>query len=90
MTDWQIVHDSQEDKPAELDTTSSEIYVYQRRNFQRTTQPIGDGAFYECWQYEERKLTRDEYNAIRAELLEAELTNTQLALTELYESILEV
>ncbi len=34
-------------------------------------------------------MTRDEYNALRAELLETELTNTQLALTELYESILE-
>ena len=84
MTDWQIVHDSQEDKPAELDTTSSEIYIYQRRNIQRVTDDL-DGKAYECWQYEERKLTRDEYNAIRAELLEAELTNTQLALVELYE-----
>lgn len=43
----------------------------------------------EFWQYDERKLTKDEYNALRAELLETELTNTQLALTELYESILE-
>ena len=84
MTDWQIVHGSQEDKPTELDTTSSESYIYQRRNVKRVTAE-GELGTYEQWQYEERKLTRDEYNAIRAELLETELTNTQLALVELYE-----
>ena len=89
MTDWQIVHGSQDVKPAEFDTTSSAYYVYQRRNVQRVTVTDFDDKSYECWQYDERKLTKDEYNALRAELLKTELTNTQLALVDLYESLLE-
>lgn len=87
MTDWQIVHGSQEVEPAELDTTSSKVYVYQRRNVQRVT--VGDEMFgtNEFWQYEERKLTREEWANMRAAALEEELTQTQLALVEMYESI---
>ncbi len=87
MTNWQIVHGSQDVKPAEFDTTSSAVYVYQRRNVKRVSTENEFGTS-EYWQYDERKLTRDEYNALRAELLETELTNTQLALTELYENLL--
>ena len=75
---WQTVYGSI--KPAEFDTTSSKVYVYQRRNVQR------DG---DSWQYEERKLTHDEYQKLRIEQLEVENTNLQLALTELYENLLE-
>ena len=88
MTDWQIVHSSQDTMPAEFDTTSSAYYVYQRRNVRRVTTEDEFGTS-EFWQYDERKLTKDEYNALRAELLETELTNTQLALVDLYESLLE-
>ena len=89
MTDWQMVYGSQDTMPAEFDTTSSAYYVYQRRNVQRVTTTDFDGNSYEYWQYDERKLTHAEYNALRADLLEQELTNTQLALVDLYESLLE-
>ena len=88
MTYWQIVYGSQDVKPAEFDTTSSAYYVYQRRNVRRVTTEDEFGTS-EFWQYDERKLTKDEYNALRAELLKTELTNTQLALVDLYESLLE-
>lgn len=88
MTDWQPVHGSQDIKPSEFDSTSSAYYVYQRRNVQRVTTTDFDGNSYEYWQYEERKLTHAEYNALRADLLEQELTNTQLALVDLYENLL--
>ncbi len=81
MTEWQTVFGSQEHKPSELDTASSSFFVYQRRNIQRVTFTDEMQGTSEMWQYEERKLTKDEY----AEMLEDELTATQLALTELYE-----
>lgn len=88
MTDWQIVHGSQEAKPAELDTTSSKVYVYQRRNVQRVTVEDSEfGTTNEFWQYEERKLTREEWANMRAAALEEELTQAQLALVEIYEQI---
>lgn len=80
MTEWQLVYGSQKHKPSELDTASSNFFVYQRRNIERVSLNDEHGQ-YEMWQYEERKLTKDEY----AEMLEDELTATQLALTELYE-----
>ncbi|MBQ7630959.1 MAG: hypothetical protein IJS81_12240 [Selenomonadaceae bacterium] len=88
MTDWQIVFGSQAVKPAELDSTSSKVYVYQRRNIQRVTQTLDDVTS-EFWQYEERKLSREEYLKLQVDQLENENTNLQLALTELYENLLE-
>ena len=32
MSNWEIVNGSQQEKPTEFDTTSSDIVVYQRRN----------------------------------------------------------
>ena len=69
-------------KPEEFDTTSSAVVVYQRRNIQL----VNDfGKQY--WLYEEREMTKDEYSRIREAELEDELTQTQLALAELYESM---
>ena len=88
MTEWQMVQGSQETKPAELDTEISRVYVYQRRNIERVTYDDEMlGVSYDCWQYEERKLTREEWANMRAAELEAELTQTQLALVELYETL---
>ena len=82
MTDWQIVHGNFQ--PAEFDSTLSENTVYQRRNIQFISND--NGAF---WQYEERKLSHEEYYKLRTARLEDELTQTQLALADLYETILE-
>ena len=81
MGDWQQVYGSQSEKPSTLDTTSSAKFVYQRRNIERITIDDEMLGAYEVWQYEERKLTKNEYAAMLSE----ELTATQLALTELYE-----
>ena len=84
MTEWQIVYGGQTSTPAEFDTTSSKFYVYQRRNIQRVTE--NNISF---WQYEERKLTREEYLKLQVDQLQDETTNLQLAITELYENLLE-
>ena len=85
--DWQIVYGS--DEPAEFDATSSKFYVYQRRNAQLVTLHDELTGDYQQWQYEERKMTHEEYYKMRNAQLEDELTQTQLALTELYENLLE-
>lgn len=90
MTEWQLVQGSQEEKPLELDTTSSEFFVYQRKNIQRVTATSDlTQNTYEYWEYEERKLTKDEYARMREAELEDELTQTQLALAELYEGMIQ-
>ena len=62
MTDW---YKSQSTvKPDEYDTASSPSTVYQRRAVRSVKLPesvIG-------WEYEERRMTRDEYIAMQTEL----------------------
>lgn len=65
MTNWMKIQGSQSTKPAEFDTTSSEVVVYQRRNIERITVKDHDGSTTELWQYEERKMSHDEYNEYR-------------------------
>ena len=67
-------------KPAEFDSDSSKIYVYLRRNIIQS-----DDGF----QYEERKIPKDEFLQFRIQSLEDENLQLQLALTELYEEFLE-
>ena len=88
MTDWEKACCNGNDKPAPLDTTSSAYFVYQRRNIQLVTFTYDDKTF-EAWAYEERKLTKDEYSRMREAELEDELTQTQLALAELYEGMIQ-
>lgn len=74
MTDWRTVQGSQENEPLEFDTTSSAVVVYQRRNIKRVS-GIDEmsGETYEIWEYEERKLSREEYASIRAELQQKQI-----------------
>lgn len=89
MTDWKIVQGSQENKPSELDVISSAFYIYQRKNIERVTvKDEMSGETAELWQYEERKLTPEEYAVMRLPEVEDELTKTQLALVEMYEALL--
>ena len=87
MTDWYTARGSIE--PAVFDATSSKFYVYQRRNPQLVTLQNEFGGSSQCWQYEERKLTHGEFYKLQISQLEDENTNLQLALTELYENLLE-
>ena len=65
MTDWKKVNGSQEKRPSEIDTTTSAVYVYQRRNIGRITVDNGDDSSTELWQYDERQMTHEEYNELR-------------------------
>lgn len=67
MTAWIKVQGSQTTRPAEIDTTSSSVTVYQRRNIERITVKCEDGSTAELWQYEERQMTREEYFMMQIE-----------------------
>ena len=65
MTNWKTVQGSQAARPAGLDTTTSAVVVYQRKNIERITVKNIDGTTTELWQYEEREMTREEYVELR-------------------------
>ena len=96
MTDWKKVQGSQFQKPAEFDTTTSEVVVYQRRNIERVTVKGMDGTTTELWEYDERELSREEYTIVRAEAQQEQInqidetsTTGLLAVTDLYEQLIE-
>lgn len=68
MQDWKTVRGSQETQPSEFDTTSSSVWVYQRRNVHTVTETNEDGMTTTLWEYEERLLTREEYILVYNEL----------------------
>ncbi len=84
MTDWEKVQGSQPEKPEEFDTTSSAVVVYQRRNIHKVTVENEDGTTSELWQYDERKLTRDEYALAR------DAANQEKAIAALENAICEL
>lgn len=61
MTDWKKVNGSQPSKPEEFDTTTSAIVVYQRRNIKEVETENTDGTKTKGWEYEERELTKEEF-----------------------------
>lgn len=66
MTNWHEVHDSREEQPPALDTTSSSAVVYERRNIRQETREAsmdaaGGTRTVTEWVYEQREYTREEY-----------------------------
>ena len=84
MTEWTKVQGSQPEKPEEFYTTSSEVIVYQRRNIERVNIKNEDGTTSELWEYDERKLTRDEYTLAR------DAANQEKAIAALENAICEL
>lgn len=67
MTEWKEVHDSRADEPAALDTTSSAVVVYERRNIRQETREVTTGDQPKTvteWVYEQREYSREEYAAL--------------------------
>jgi hypothetical protein len=61
-TDWKVCYAGIDNKPAELDTTSSSAVVYVRRNFEEVDSPEGpDGESRKQWKYEEQKIPKEQY-----------------------------
>lgn len=66
MTAWKTVQGSQAQQPREIDTTTSAVVVYQRKNIKLITIENDDGTTTEMWQYEEREMTRPEWEALNS------------------------
>lgn len=65
MKDWKKVYGSQETEPAEFDILTSATTIYQRRNVKRVETENFTG-----WEYEERELTKAEYEVVRIEQMQ--------------------
>lgn len=73
---WKTVNGSQEIRPEVVDKTSSSRYVYLRRNFQKITKLDEKSEQVTLWQYEEAKVTQEEYaqyDNIIMEIVRAEI-----------------
>lgn len=67
MTDWYKAQAME--KPGEYDTTSSPTTVYQRKDIKQVKLPaMEDGEAPEGYEYQERIMTREEYQQLQAEL----------------------
>lgn len=68
MTDWKKVTGTQQERPEEIDRTSSQSTVYMRRNIEQVKREIegNDGETQTAieWQYEEREMTVEEYESM--------------------------
>ena len=58
---YETVTGSLAEKPTELDTTSSVIFVYYRKNIKQIEQTDEQGNTVKLWQYDEAKVSRQEY-----------------------------
>lgn len=77
MTDWKKVNGSQANKPEEFDTTTSSLVVYQRRNIKEVEVKNTDGTKTTLWEYEERELTKEEFEGIYASDLSKQLAQAR-------------
>lgn len=87
MTEFKTVRSSAPERPAEIDTESSEFYVYERRNIHRETFPVGDGEETVTeWVFEQREFTKEEYDMMLSPAIQGVqqvLSEIQLAVDSL-------
>lgn len=73
MTDWIKVNGSQAEQPLEVDTESSTMIVYQRRNITQTEAEDVNGQKVKLWEYEERKMAVNEYVQLQLQQARADI-----------------
>ena len=61
MSEWIEVIGSPPTKPAEIDTSTSEFYVFERKDIQEYKEPDSENVTSKRWKYLERKITRDQW-----------------------------
>lgn len=77
--------------PSEVDTTSSRVYVYLRKDFERKTrEPMQEGEEpTEYWEYMEQKIKKEDWEMYQSLIQnENNITDTQMAVCELYEMLM--
>ena len=65
MKEWKLQQGTQEERPEEIDRTSSPTTVYLRRNIKQVTQKAegesGEMQSVSGWEYEEQEMSVEEY-----------------------------
>lgn len=84
---WKLTENSSSEKPLEVDETSSQSIVYVRKEFKEI--PVLDEEGQEIgskWQYMENTIPKTDWETYKNLLdTQADITDIQLALVELYE-----
>ena len=88
MTEFVTVRSSATERPAEIDTESSEFYVYERKNIRRETFPADTGGEETVteWVFEQRAFTKEEYDMMLSPAIQGVqqvLSEIQLAVDSL-------
>lgn len=87
MSEWIKVRGTQETRPAETDTESSQEYVYERKEIKRVDEEGDDG--FKGWEYLERVTPKQEW-IMRAVAESKATTDAMLqGMADLYELQLE-
>lgn len=87
---WYKSETGNTEKPSEVDTTSSKVYVYLRKDFEKKTrEPMQEGEEpTEYWEYLEQKIKKEDWETYqRLTANENELTDAQVAIVGLYEML---
>lgn len=78
-------------RPLEMDTTSSKVYNYDRRNVKQTERTAEDGSKETIYSYEENKVLKTEWeNYLTLKELTAQQETTMSAVQDLIMASLEV
>ena len=64
MENWKTVQDSREEMPEELDTKTSRVLVYKRKNIRREQLENPDGSQSTVWAYEQMTYTREQWDEL--------------------------
>ena len=86
---WKVVENSDNVKPLDIDQSSSSVYVFVRKDFEEVPSYDQEGKQIGThWKYKEIYIPSDNWDIYAKETVnEANLTDVQLALCELYEMI---
>lgn len=85
-SDFIEVIGSQPTRPAEIDVTSSEVFVYERKNIQKYEErDEEENIIFSGWKYLERKLSKTQWTLEVAVQNKQNLDAIMLGLTDLYE-----
>lgn len=85
MTHWKLVKRYSKSRPEEFDTKSSALIIYQRRNFKLLEESKDE----QLWEFEERKLSYNEYQDLRRNNVEVMLSDIQSRLDFIEEALIK-
>lgn len=88
---WKLVENSTNEKPSSVDTESSQSVVYVRKDFEEVNNYDEDmNVTGTHWRYLEKEVKKADWETYKEVLQgQSEMTDIQIALTELYEMVVK-